>query len=153
MKDTYIRKVLRMLDIPKNKKQQIARDLREIFCSSYERGESYEQIVERLGPPETFAKDIAAELDVPYGKNNTGCVILSLLTMFLGTVSLAVYIVAAFLTRSRDYSFGTVGGFDGPTQIYVTSSTNFDWSVLLLVFGIFSLVISVFFFIRHIKRR
>ena len=57
MKERYIERVLRAL--PRARRAGVRRDLEEIFADSQARGESEAQVLERLGPPEAFARGVA----------------------------------------------------------------------------------------------
>ena len=57
MKERYIERVLRAL--PRARRAGVRRDLEEIFADSLARGESEAQVLERLGPPEAFARGVA----------------------------------------------------------------------------------------------
>ena len=57
----YLRQVEKELRLPRRKKQEVLRDLREIFESAREHGESEADMVERLGS----AAEYAAAVSVP----------------------------------------------------------------------------------------
>ena len=50
-RETYIRKVKKQLDCSVKEKEEIVRDLQEIFDSGKEHGKSESQIIKQLGKP------------------------------------------------------------------------------------------------------
>lgn len=51
----YLRQVEKELRLPRRKKQEVLRDLREIFESAREHGESEADVMERLGSAAEYA--------------------------------------------------------------------------------------------------
>lgn len=64
MKEKYIRQVKRQLRTTDRVKQEILRDLEEIFSSALEHGETEQQVLERLGKPREFADNAAEQFGV-----------------------------------------------------------------------------------------
>lgn len=56
MKERYIKQVKKefSLYLSRKTKNEIIRDLNEIFCSALEHGETEQQVIERLGTPNDF---------------------------------------------------------------------------------------------------
>ena len=129
--------------------QARARDLSEIFSSGAEHGESCQEIIARLGPPEEFAKCISDEIGVPYGSRSTLSLILGLCSMAFGIILTAIYMITSTISGVPHTDLGTIGGVDGPTQIYVTS----NFKPLLLIAGLMSIALSIFLISKYIKRR
>ena len=138
-----------MIKVPCSRKREIRRDLSEIFSSGAEHGESCQEIIARLGPPEEFAKCISDEIGVPYGSRSTLSLILGLCSMAFGIILTAIYMVTSTISGIPTTAFGVIGGADGPTQIYLTS--NFE--PLLLVVGLIFISLSIFLIAKYIKRR
>lgn len=59
MKERYIKQVKKEfgLCLSRKKRNEIIRDLNEIFASALEHGETEQQVIERLGTPNDFAKN------------------------------------------------------------------------------------------------
>lgn len=53
-RETYIRKVKKQLDCSVKEKEEIVRDLQEIFDSGKEHGKSESQIIKQLGKPQAM---------------------------------------------------------------------------------------------------
>ena len=64
MRERYIRQVGRKLQVPRNMRKEIFRDLEEIFASALENGETEQQVIDRLGTPEEFAASTAEQLGI-----------------------------------------------------------------------------------------
>ena len=61
MKEEYIRRVKGHLPLPRQQKREVLRDLEEIFASAGEHGESEAQVLDRLGSPEEYAREVLAQ--------------------------------------------------------------------------------------------
>lgn len=95
MKEQYIRQVKKELHASRKRKNEVARDLNEIFASAAEHGETERQVVERLGTPKEFA-DSAAE---SFGVEN--CARRNRKGILSCVVSLAAALVAFCDVRAR----------------------------------------------------
>ena len=62
MKEEYIRRVKGHLPLPRQQKREVLQDLEEIFASAGEHGESEAQVLDRLGSPEEYAKEVLAQI-------------------------------------------------------------------------------------------
>lgn len=156
MKRDYINAVKSSRSIPASKKEEIIRDLEEIFAESLAHGESETELSARLGTPEQFASGFENSGAVSNGRKG---LLISLAAVFSGVFlgSLGFYVVA--LLRStfiwgRDESLAIIGGADGPTQIFVQgSSSGVVWGfvlfgALILVLGALATVLWVKLFRR-----
>ena len=63
MKESYIQQVKRHLTLTRKQKQEVLRDLEEIFASALEHGESEDQVIARLGTPEEYARSVEGPLE------------------------------------------------------------------------------------------
>lgn len=64
MKERYIKHVKKELHLPREAKNEVLRDLNEIFASAVEHGETEQQVIERLGTPKEFADSTAEQFGV-----------------------------------------------------------------------------------------
>lgn len=69
-RETYIRKVKKQLDCSVKEKEEIVRDLQEIFDSGKEHGKSESQIIKQLGKPQAYALGESLRFRMP--KNAIG---------------------------------------------------------------------------------
>ena len=82
MKEEYIRQVRKHLSLPRKRKQEVLRDLEEIFDSGAEHGETEQQVAERLGPPEEYAAGVRGPLE----KRNNGRLLVGVILAGIFTV-------------------------------------------------------------------
>ena len=66
MKQQYIRQVKKALNLPREQKAEVLRDLDEAFSSALEHGETERQVIERLGTPDEFAGSIHEQLGIAF---------------------------------------------------------------------------------------
>lgn len=139
----YRRRVKKALSLPAGEKRKILRDLDEIFRSAEENGESETDVIERLGSPTEFAAGFGSQKKFrPIGSIilTGGAVILFVLSFIAGN--------SIHLEKE---TLGVIGGADGPTQIYISSSFNwnmiFSWTGGILLLG--ALVLLIFSIIQY----
>ena len=145
MKEEYIRRVKGHLPLPRRQKREVLRDLEEIFASAGEHGESEAQVLDRLGSPEEYAKEVLVKTGyVPKpGKAALG---LALSALVCG-VCLALFV----WSQSGRLPENAIGGAAGSTNIQVMGGT--DLSPLLLVLAAVGLVGAVFFAFWLLRKR
>ena len=116
MKEEYIRKVKGHLPLPRQQKREVLRDLEEIFASAGEHGESEAQVLDRLGSPEEYAKEVLTQTGyVPRpGKAALG---LALSALVCG-VCLALFV----WSQSGRLPEDAIGGAVGSTNIQVAAA-------------------------------
>ena len=66
MKQQYIRQVKKALNLPREQKAEVLRDLDEAFASALEHGETERQVIERLGTPEDIARAMVYLADAAF---------------------------------------------------------------------------------------
>lgn len=140
----YLRQVEKELCLPRRKKQEVLRDLREIFESAREHGESEADVMERLGS----AAEYAAAVSVPLcGKRRRSGLVLP--SAFL---ALAAALVAAFLAvQANRPAENIIGQADAMTQIRVVG--GMDPAPLLLVAGMLAAGGAAALFALRLRRR
>lgn len=133
MKEQYIKRVKKELYLPHKAKNEVLRDLDEIFASAAEHGETEYQVIERLGTPKEFA-DITAE---QFGVDN------SVLRKRKEIISITISVVAAVIAiviyaavKIAKVPNGAIGQADAMTNIQIDSALGFDASQIILVVGI-----------------
>lgn len=87
MKEKYIKQVSKNLHISNKAKNEIVRDLGEIFDSAIENGETEQRVIDRLGDPKEFAESVSGQ------ENNKGCCTSNI----RGIISMAVGICIAVI--------------------------------------------------------
>ena len=145
MKQEYIQQVGRALPLPGKQKREVLRDLEELFASAAEHGESEVQVLDRLGSPEEYAKEVLAQTGfVPKpGKAALG---LALSALVCG-VCLALFL----WSQSGRLPEDAIGGAMGSTGIQVAGGV--DLSPLLLAGAAVGLMGAVFFALWLLRKR
>ena len=145
MKQEYIQQVGRALPLPGKQKREVLRDLEELFASAAEHGESEVQVLDRLGSPEEYAKEVLAQTGFAPrpGKAALG---LALSALVCG-VCLALFL----WSQSGRLPEDAIGGAVGSTGIQVAGGV--DLSSLLLVAAAVGLVGAVFFAFWLLRKR
>ena len=140
MKERYIERVLRAL--PRARRAGVRRDLEEIFADSQARGESEAQVLERLGPPEAFARGVT-----PGARRGAGAVWL-IVSAAAAVLRPGAAALAAVLRRRIPAE--AIGGAAGMTGIRVEGAS---WLPLLWLLGLAALAAAVALGIRLLRAR
>ncbi|HIY26785.1 MAG TPA: DUF1700 domain-containing protein [Candidatus Acutalibacter pullistercoris] len=137
MKQEYIHQVGRALPLPGKQKREVLRDLEEIFASAGEHGESEAQVLDRLGSPEEYAKEVLAQTGYAPRPEKAA------LGLALSTLVCGVCLALFLWSQSGRLPENAIGGAAGSTNIQVMGGT--DLSPLLLVAAAVGLVCAVWF--------
>ena len=117
MKESYIQQVKRHLTLTRKQKQEVLRDLEEIFASALEHGESEDQVIARLGTPEEYARSVEGPLE----KRRGGTALVGLVVSCV----VCVGAVALFLsTQTLWVPEDAIGYAQGSTSIQVAGSVD-----------------------------
>lgn len=126
----YTNAIERKLNMPKDLRARVLNDFISSIQGRREAGQTDEEIFAELGSPKKVACELNEQMkDYTYVKSPwrwvcfaiiIGC-ILSL--VFGGTIGLLVHL----LNASVSSSVGIIGGADGSTAIFVTTSSDYIW--------------------------
>lgn len=150
-KNQYLRQVKKALPTPHAKKEEILRDLQEVFASAAEHGKTEQDVIRRLGTPEEFARGFeshSAPKQNAVGFGNLrliwGLAIFS--AILLGTA------IAAYALRTPP---NVIGQADAMTGIVLRSDTFLDPLVLLFLLGAAAGIVAATLIVRRllVKRR
>lgn len=141
---TYLRRIRRKLHLPRKIRDRVIADLRSSIQARLENGQTDLEIMTELGSP----KKVAAELNVQmqaYVCRKSPWRWLCLAIAILALLSLLYGGILGILTSAITSSAGVIGGADGPTAIFVTSSPDASQnirllSVLLLAMGVLGFI-------------
>lgn len=111
--ELYFKKLERALGCAGNKKAGVLEDLRADVGEALSQGETWEQIMARMGTPEELARELNENMGVEgkaAGKRSAWKIVLGV----LGGVALLLLLVGFFIYRSlpKSYEMGTSGLFD-----------------------------------------
>ena len=148
MKEQYIKQVKKELSVPRKVKKEVLRDLKEVFASALEHGETEQQVIQRLGTPGEFADSTAEQFGIDNSISKKRKTIIS---------ALAAFIIAAFafsiyaVTRLEKVPKGAIGQASAMTNIHIDGTFSLDVSQVILAVGFVAAVIAVLLIIRIIR--
>lgn len=143
--EKYIMQVKKALVVSGRAKKEVLRDLKEIFASAREHGESEEQVIGRLGSPEEFADNINEQM----GVSRTERLKLRRRRQITVVSIFAVLALAAgLLSRFSSVPNDAIGYSDSMTSIKIESA-RLDVPMLLVVIGIAAMAVAVIMTIRY----
>ena len=140
MKEHYIKQVKRELLISRRQKNDVLRDLAEVFTSAMEHGETEQQVIERLGSPKDFAISTEEQLGIDRTalrkRNNIIFIIISI------GVSVLAFVLFGTL-HSKQLPDGVIGQADAMTNIRINGTGAIDPSLIFLVIGITAIIVLI----------
>ena len=140
MKEHYIKQVKRELLISRRQKNDVLRDLDEVFTSAMEHGETEHQVIERLGSPKDFAISTEEQLGIDRTalrkRNNIIFIIISI------GVSVLAFVLFGTL-HSKQLPDGVIGQADAMTNIRINGTGAIDPSLIFLVIGITAIIVLI----------
>ena len=126
----YTNAIERKLNMPKDVKTRVMTDFISSIQGRRESGQTDEEIFAELGSPKKVAADLNEQMkDYTYVKSPWLWVCLAIIIgcmmsfAFGGTIGMLVHL----LNASVSSSIGIIGGADGPTAIFVTTSNDYIW--------------------------
>lgn len=140
MKEHYIKQVKRELLISRRQKNDVLRDLDEVFTSAMEHGETEQQVIEQLGSPKDFAISTEEQLGIDRTalrkRNNIIFIIISI------GVSVLAFVLFGTL-HSKQLPDGVIGQADAMTNIRINGTGAIDPSLIFLVIGITAIIVLI----------
>ena len=147
MKQQYIRQVKKALNLPREQKAEVLRDLDEAFASALEHGETERQVIERLGTPDEFADSIHEQLGIACpdrrGRKRRICIAL---TALVSAIAFAI----AFFMRAERPAQNIIGQADAMTNMQIVGS-GVDMFWLMIALGCIALAAAIGLMANHIK--
>lgn len=118
----YMNAIDRHLRVDRKTRARIMTELASDFQSRRENGQSDEAIMKELGTPEEVAAQFNAALNAPSvpSRWRWAFVVLAVLVLAVALVPM----LADQFAANQAASIGAIGGADGPTAIYVTTSPS-----------------------------
>lgn len=147
MKQQYIRQVKKALNLQREQKAEVLRDLDEAFASALEHGETERQVIERLGTPDEFADSIHEQLGIACpdrrGRKRRICIAL---TALVSAIAFAI----AFFMRAERPAQNIIGQADAMTNMQIVGS-GVDVFWLMIALGCIALAAAIGLMANHIK--
>lgn len=154
----YCNAVERRLDMPRAVRDRVMRDFTSGIAARREAGQTDEEIFAELGAPKKAAADLNEQMkDLTYRKSpwRFACLTLAVVSGWrLFVYGILGYIqVRNFRVYADGSSIGMIGGADGPTAIFVTTTTKQDWGNLILTAAFFLACLLGYFLLKRCKRK
>ncbi len=123
----FLKQVNRKLNLPGNLRSRILADLQVSMADRLETGISEEEILSELGSPAKVAAEFNEQMDeFAYRKSPLRFVFLAMALMggllFLGDI--LITLLVHDLLNGHTGAVGIIGGADGPTSIFVTTTVR-----------------------------
>ena len=148
MKEEYIKQVLKNLHISMKAKNEIIRDLDEIFDSALENGETEQQVIDRLGAPKEFAESVSGQEEKKeYSASN----IRGIVSMAIGICIAVIAFVVFGITQTETAPQNAIGQANAMTNIQV-EGFGIKIPFIILIISIISVAFAVFQLIRIIAK-
>ena len=130
----YTDSVERRLNLPRDVKVRVMTDFVTSIAARQEAGQTDEQIYTELGEPKKAAADLNEQMrEYVYRKSPWRFLLLAL--AIAAGLWLAFYAGMQLMVRSlagQAGDLGIIGGADGPTAIFVTTSSFPDWDIVIM---------------------
>ena len=144
----YLRAIRRRLNMPKDLKDRVLNDLLSSIEARKEDGQNEDAILTELGAPKKAAAELNEQMaEYTYRKSPWRWLCLALIVVCILMLLHGGLrgLLAAALTGANAFSMGIIGGADGPTSIFVTSSPDalqytYGITALLLVMGVIGFI-------------
>ena len=149
MRKEYIARVKKELCVSSRKKEEVIRDLNEVFDSAVEHGETEQQVIERLGSPEDFAGSIHEQLGIDCKSHIKSKRLIQALSAVIA--SIAAFLMSFIIKKSR-LPENVIGQADAATSIKIAGPA-IDPVVLLMLFGIAALAAAVILTVKYIHSK
>lgn len=152
----YIKQVSRRLEMPKKQIKRVCSDLSTSIQVQLEEGIPEKQILKDLGTPRKVAAEFNEQMGQPGVRRSPlrflflGAAIFSALVL-LGKLALSLYIQ----NFSDVHSIGIIGGADGPTSVFVSTTISANGFSTDTTFWIGILILGVmgYFWFRRRKQK
>ena len=124
---TYLTQVSHRLRFPKETRKRICSDLQTTILAKLEAGFSEEEILRELGDPKTVAAEFHAQMpDLMQKKTplRIVCLAAAILSAIVLSGKLLLHFFLDDFVNGMTRSIGIIGGADGPTSVFITTSVS-----------------------------
>lgn len=152
----YLRAVRRRLNMPKAVKNRVMTDFSSSIEARIECGQNEDAICAELGTPKEAARELNRQMqEYTYRKSPWRWVCLAL-AVFSGLCIACKGLPGLLLTlfnEANNASIGIIGGADGPTAVFVTTSHNGIHAAVGLYLLLMAAGIIGFLILRKLKQK
>lgn len=151
MKERYIKEVRRALGraLPREEREEILRDLGEIFSSGAEHGETERQVAERLGSPGDFVRSTMEQLGLDSGAGRRRGLLPILAALLITVAAFSAYAVSRAGGPPKD----AIGYADAMTTIRMEGAFGIDLAPLVLAVGVTAAAAAAIQIVRTLRDR
>ena len=149
MTEKYMQEVKRTLSVSRAKKKEIMRDLREMFLSAEEHGEGAGQVIERLGTPKEFARNMEEQMEFDRAGHRRRRLVL----IFCLAAIAVILFVSYFTVKTARFPDNAIGYAESMTEIQLRNDLAFDITPLTAAGGIAAVAAAVLLFVFYIRKR
>ena len=139
---SYMTAIERRLNLPREVRARVMTDLQSSVAARREAGQTDEEIYAELGTPEAVAAELNEQMkEYAYAKSSwrwaalAAAGISAAMLVFHGAQGLLVSLLN--LSVREQNSLGIIGGADGPTAIFITTTWTpadmIPWLILLIM--------------------
>lgn len=144
----YLRAIKRRLNMPRELKERVMADLESSIASRKDDGQTEAEIIAELGSPRQAANELNEQMkEYTYTKSpwRWACLALAVISALCIACRGLPGLLLTLFNQANNASVGIIGGADGPTAIFVTTSPDalqysYGMAALLLVMGILGYV-------------
>ena len=152
----YLRSVRRRLNMPKALKDRVMADFAESIEARLEDGQPKESIFSELGTAKQAAEELNRQMEAyTYRKSpwRWACLALAILSGLCIAYKGLPGLLLMLFNKANNASIGIIGGADGPTAVFVTTSGNgfhatIGLYILFLITGVLGFLI-----LRKLKQK
>ena len=145
----YVNAIERRLNLPLEVKARVMSDFGSSISARREAGQTDEEIYAELGDPKKVAAELNEQMQEFAYRKSPWRFVFAVFGIYFGIKLLGIVYVLIFSAAMAIYakmpnmasSVGVIGGADGPTAIFVTTSTN--WLTFLLEVGLTAAVVGL----------
>lgn len=153
----YLRQVLRKLNLPGSIRRRISNDLKTSMLGKQETGMTDREIIACMGSPKEVAAEFHEQMpECCYRKHPLRfvCLGLSVLSFLALIYEFLINRLLTGLLNTNAESIGIIGGADGPTTVFITSTVRKGLSPDTLVFlTVMILGLVGYFWFRRRKKK
>ena len=131
-------------------------DLESSITSRLESGQSVDQIMQELGSPKQTAAELNRQMEeYTYRKSpwRWACVAIMIASTLLIAFRGVRGLLMAIFSFPANHSIGIIGGADGPTAIFVTTSVGYFVQQIIIAGIILLMSILGYWVLSHIRRK
>ena len=153
----YMTAIERRLDLPREVKVRVMRDLQSSVQERREAGQTDNEIYAEMGTPKAVAAELNEQMkEYAYGKSKwrwaalAAAAVAGVMLLIKGVVGLLLLLLDLSMKPSAE--IGIIGGADGPTAILIAGPI-INLTGILLAITIIAVIIALLFLSKLLKKK